>query len=201
MVGIKDTSKWLCMHDTSKWHPSDIHVVTFASRYRRVHSCKGLVGKDVSAASQRKQNKPKTTQCMVSDLFSPTWIVLIVTVSMLCSHHPPSFHSFSLFLPPYLSSHPAFRRLFHSHARVPSMCNSHFRCHPVFKTPPYHTCHSNLLSKLSSPPFVYVNCASNCVYVCMFCYGMLYLQSHCFQLFTNYNGNESTMVHSRCKFK
>ena len=85
---------------TSKWHPSDIHVVMFASRYRRVHSCKGLVGKDISAARQPKQNKPKTTQYIVSHLFSPIWIVLIVIVSMPCSHHPSSFNSCSILLPP-----------------------------------------------------------------------------------------------------
>ena len=85
---------------TSKRQPSDIHVVMFASRYRRVHSCKGLVGKDISAARQPKQNKPKTTQYMVSHLFSPIWIVLIVIVSMPCSHHPSSFNSCSILLPP-----------------------------------------------------------------------------------------------------
>ena len=34
------------------------------------------------------------------------------------------------------SSPPAFRPLFHSHARVASMCSSHSRCHPVLNCLP-----------------------------------------------------------------
>ena len=136
---------------------------------------------------------------------------LLVPMSMSWSHHLPNSQPCSHFLPihPPISSHlpsivpfpcpcPIYVQL--SLPLSSRLKLSHHPCPPP-KTPSYHTCQSNLLSKLSSPPFLYVNCASNCVYVCMFCYGMLCLQSHCFQLFTNYNGNESTMVHSRCKFK
>ena len=76
---------------------------------------------------------------------------------MPCSHHPPSFHSFSLFLPTYLSSHPAFRILFHSHARVPSMCSSHSRCHPVLNCLPIPVHHPKPRRITHANPIYYQN--------------------------------------------